>query len=265
MLEPLFTVFRCTKRRGMSLDAHVHAQAQLTYAASGMVQIHTDAGRWLVPPQLAVWMPVGVEHRLELLSDAELWMVHWQPSAILKWAPPTLHSRPFALRVTSLLHSLLSQVFSPDTGPAKGELIAQLMLHELTATAHAPTFLPMPSSPVGRRIAELSMADQQNRLDLSALALRAASSIRTVSRLFPIETGLSFKVWRQRARILHAMDGLARGDSIARVASGCGFASTAAFSAAFRQVTGTTPTTFLSTPLMIDGGQNSLPKSVTEP
>ena len=95
------------KARGAGLPMHAHGEAQLTFAASGTVQVHTEQGRWLVPPQLAVWVPAGVPHRIEVLADAELWMVHWQPAALRGWAPPTLPDRAFALRVTPLLRALL--------------------------------------------------------------------------------------------------------------------------------------------------------------
>ena len=248
MPEHPFTIHRGTKHRGKGLPMHAHGEAQLTFAASGMVQIHTEEGRWLVPPQLAVWVPAGVPHRVEVLTDAELWMVHWQPSAARDWAPPTLPGRAFALRVTPLLRSLLAAAFAADTGPEKAELVVRLMLHELTETADAPTFLPLPTSAVGRRVADLAFADHQNRLDVGELASRAATSVRTVSRLFPAETGLTFKAWRQRARIVHAIDRLARGSAITRVSAETGFASTAAFSCAFKQVTAMTPTTFLGRP-----------------
>ena len=248
MLKRPFTVHRGTKHRGMGLPMHDHGELQLTFAASGMVQVHTGEGRWLVPPQLAVWVPAGVPHRVEVLTDAELWIVHWQPSAARDWAPPALLGRAFALRVTPLLRSLLAAAFAADTGPEKAELVVRLMLHELTETADAPTFLPLPTSLVGRRVADLAFGDHQNRWDLGELASRAATSVRTVSRLFPAETGLTFKAWRQRARIVHAMDRLARGNPITRVSTEAGFASTAAFSCAFRQVTAMTPTTFLGRP-----------------
>ena len=44
------------------------------------------------------------------------------------------------------------------------------------------------------------------------------------------------------------MDRLARGNAIAAVSAQTGFASTAAFSSAFRQVTAMTPTAFLERP-----------------
>ncbi len=242
----LFTVHRGVKPRGTELPMHAHDAAQLTFAAAGMVQVHTDQGRWLVPPQLAVWVPAGVSHRVEALTDAELWMVHWQPAAVAEWAPPVLRERgAFALQITPLLRSLLEAALTPDQEPAKAALVARLMLHELTGVTDAPTFLPWPTSPAGRRLAEATFSDWQNRSSLPALAERSATSVRSASRLFPAETGLTFKAWRQRARIVRAIDRLARGESIARVSTAAGFASAAAFAAAFRQVTAMAPTQFV--------------------
>lgn len=257
-MDQSFTVLRGTKRRGAGLPSHAHETAQLTFAASGIVQVHTIEGRWLVPPQLAVWIPAGVAHHVEVLTDAELWMVHWQPSAVREWGPVMLPDRAFALRVTPLLRSLLTAAFDGGTTMKKAELVARLMLHDLTETAHAPTFLPLPTTPAGRRVADLALDDPRAEFGVAELASRAATSVRTVSRLFPADTGLTFKAWRQRARIVHAMDRLARGEPIARVSEDCGFASTAAFSCAFRQVTAMTPTAFLvrsdGRPMQTGGG-----------
>lgn len=238
------TISRVVKRSDESLPLHAHAEAQLTYAASGMVQIHTNDGVWLVPPHLAAWVPPGVAHRLDIVTDAELWMVHWEPSALGAWVGQGLLDRAFALRVTPLLRSLLTESIGSDPASDKADLMLQLMLHELTAMDEAPTFLPLPSSPAARRLAELLLGDPHQRLNLDTLAQRAATSARTASRLFPRETGLTLKAWRQRARIVRAMEHLGRGDAPAKVARDVGFASTAAFAHAFRQVTTMTPTAF---------------------
>jgi AraC-like DNA-binding protein len=244
-MRPLFTINRTTKQRSESLPLHAHEEGQLTFAASGMVQVHTDEGIWLVPPQLAAWIPSGISHRLEAMTDVDLWIVHWQPRAIRAWGGQISLDRAFALRITPLLRCLLNEAVSIDPTSDKAELIVRLMLCELTAMQDAPTFLPLPTSPVGRHVADLVLADYRNLIDLDELASRAATSARTVSRLFPTETGLTLKAWRQRVRIVHAMERLARGDAPAKVAKDTGFASTAAFSCAFRQVTAMTPTAFL--------------------
>jgi AraC-like DNA-binding protein len=70
--------------------------------------------------------------------------------------------------------------------------------------------------------------------------------VRTLSRLFAAETKLSFKSWCQRARIAAAIERLSMEDgvSVKQLASDLGYASVPAFSHAFRQVTGKTPTEF---------------------
>lgn len=246
MDQRVFFTSQGMKARGKGLHPHTHEEAQLTFAASGMVQVHTDAGRWLVPQQLAVWVPAGVPHRAEVLTDAELWILHCPVRAVEAWAPASLPDRAFAVRVTPLLRALLDAAFRTEVDPEKSELLGRLMLHELSEVADAPTFLPMPTGSAGRRLAELAIADAGALLDLAELASRAATSVRSASRIFPAETGLTFKAWRQRARIVHAMDRLGRGEPVSRVCAACGYATTAAFSAAFRQVTSTTPRAFAS-------------------
>ena len=244
-MKSTFQIHRALKHPGESLPLHSHPEGQLTFAASGMVQIHTETGRWLVPPQLAAWVPAGMMHRLEVLTDADLWMVHWEQDALRTWTSLAALDRAFALRVTPLLRSLLTEAAFIDSTSDKAELVVRLMLYELKAMNDAPTFLPLPTSPVGQRVAGLALADHRHLLGLGELAWRAATSVRTVTRLFPKETGLTLKAWRQRARIVRAMELLARGDTPSKVAQDAGFSSTASFSCAFRQVTAMSPTSFM--------------------
>lgn len=243
--EQPFRTLRGTKKRGVSVALHDHDEAQLIFAASGTMQVHTPAGCWLVPPQLAVWVPAGVPHRVDLLSDVEHRMIYWRPAAVRDWAPSAALGRAFALRVTPLLRELILVAVTEDAASEKAGLAVRLILHELTETPDAPTFLPLPASVIGRRVADLALADADGRLGIGDLASRAATSVRTISRLFPAETGLTYKAWRQRARIVLAIDRLAAGRAVSQVAAQAGFASTAAFCFAFRQVTSLTPTAFL--------------------
>ena len=240
-----FQALRRTRRRGDNKTLHDHAEAQLIFAASGTMQVYTETGRWLVPPQLAVWAPAGVRHKVDILSDIELWSIYWHPSAYRSWTPARSFDHAFALKVTPLLRELISAAFATEGEPKRAELIAKLILYELTETPDAPTFLPWPSSVIGRRIADLAIADTRMQLDVDDVASRAATSTRTMSRLFRLETGMTLKTWRQRARIVLAIERLYSGDPVARLASDAGFASTAAFCFAFRQVTGMTPTAFI--------------------
>jgi AraC-like DNA-binding protein len=245
---PLYRTWHGVRPRGYVVAPHLHNEAQLLFAASGALQVYTESGRWLVPPQLAVWIPAGIPHSIEFLSATELWTIYWKSTAVRAWtASKTLH-REFALRVTALLRELVFAAFETTAPAEKTRLVAKLILQELIEIPNAPTFLPMPSTLLGRRVADVALADYRLDLNTDMIATRAATSVRTISRLFPLETGLTFRHWRQRARIVLSMDSLARGEQIAEVASQHGFASTAAFSFAFRQITGMTPSAFAAYP-----------------
>jgi AraC-like DNA-binding protein len=106
--------------------------------------------------------------------------------------------------------------------------------------------VPLPREPRSRRAAMIVLDDPTGSFEIEALAREVGTSARTLSRLFSSETQLSFKSWCQRARIAAAIERLSTdaGASIKQVAAQLGYASVPAFSAAFRQVTGRTPTEF---------------------
>ena len=60
-------------------------------------------------------------------------------------------------------------------------------------------------------------------------------------RLFQRETGLSFRNWRQRMRLLSSLTALEAGHTVTDAALGCGADSTSAYIAAFKQLFGATP------------------------
>ena len=242
---PPYRVVSGAKPRGATVALHRHDEAQLIFSASGTVQVSTSFGRWLVPPQLAAWLPAGVEHSVDVISDTQQRLIYWRPEVVRTWAPSAMLDRAFVLRVSPLLRALISASFAEDVQAGKRDLVVRLILHELMETPDAPTFLPLPVSEIGRRVADLALGDGGSRLDIAELASRAATSARSISRLFPAETGMTYKGWRQRARIVSSIDRLAAGSAVSQAAEQAGFSSTAAFCFAFRHVTGTTPHAFV--------------------
>ncbi len=154
-----FRILRRTKPRGAAVAFHTHEESQVIFAASGTMQVYTASGCWFVPPQLALWMPAGIPHRVEMLSDTELRMIYWHPSTLQKWAPKRPLDHIVAMAVTPLLRELILAVFKDDTPSEKAELTVRLILHELNETSDVPVFLPMPTSTIGRRVADLALAD----------------------------------------------------------------------------------------------------------
>jgi AraC-like DNA-binding protein len=228
--------------RGTHLGLHVHREAQLLFASSGVMQVSTPKGRWLVPPARAVWLPPGIEHAVDMLADIEMRAL-LIPSDKLAQHPeaPRLNSE-FVIAVGPLLRETILAAFKPDSHPRRIALLVELALYELAEDEDAATFMPMPNDQRARRVADMILADPANDSELELLAHTAGASARTITRLFPAETNLTFKEWRQRARIMAAVQALGNGNtSIKQLALQLGFSSVAAFGHAFRQIMGMTP------------------------
>ncbi|WP_412179953.1 AraC family ligand binding domain-containing protein, partial [Variovorax paradoxus] len=53
---------------GQLLPTHSHRRAQFLYGATGVMEVGTDDGAWVVPPQRGVWIPAGQPHRVRMLG-----------------------------------------------------------------------------------------------------------------------------------------------------------------------------------------------------
>lgn len=232
--------------RGVHLGLHVHREAQLLFASRGVMQVTTPKGRWLVPPARAVWLPPRLEHAVDVLADIEMRSLYVAPAWLAAHPEAGRLGREFVVAVGPLLREAILALFRDGADPRRTGLLAELALFELAETEDAATFVPMPSDPRARRVAELVLADPAGVAELAGLAQAAGTTPRTVTRLFRAETELTFKQWRQRARVMAAVAALGGGRaSVKQVAARLGFSSVAAFGHAVRQVTGTVPSAFL--------------------
>jgi AraC-like DNA-binding protein len=233
-------------RKGIRLGTHMHREAQLVYAAKGTMQVTTPGGRWLVPPDRAVWVPARLEHSIDVLADIQMRTLYFD----LAWLKREQRSKSleaeFVVRVSRLLHESILALFDGRDEPDRTALLIRLAMLELHQAEDSTTFIPLPQEPRCRRAADIVLADPTRPHDIDDLAQEVGTSARTLSRLFSTETQLSFKSWRQRARIAAAIERLSMQPnvSVKQLAADLGYASFPAFSHAFRQVTGKTPTEF---------------------
>jgi AraC-like DNA-binding protein len=235
--------------KGVRLEPHMHREAQLVYAARGTMQVTTPKGRWLVPPDRAVWVPALLGHSIDVLADIDMrtlyfdvpWLAHEQRGASL--------DAEFVVRVSRLLHEAILALFDGRNDPERTGLLVRLTLLELHHAEDSTTFIPLPRESRCRRAADIVLGDPAVSHDIETLARAVGASARTLSRLFSSETQLNFKSWCQRARIAAAIEKLSMeaNVSVKQLASDLGYASVPAFSHAFRQVTGKTPTEFAET------------------
>jgi len=235
-----------TYKRGVRLDTHMHREAQLVYAVKGTMQVTTPKGRWLVPPDRAVWVPALFEHAIDVLGDIQMRTLYFDVAWLSREKRSASLAAEFVVRVSPLLHQAILALFDASNSRERTELLVKLVMLELHQAEDSATFIPLPHEPRCRRAADIVLGDPTGAHEIETLARAVGTSARTLSRLFSSETQLSFKTWCQRARIAAAIEKLSTDAnvSVKQLASDLGYASVPAFSHAFRQVTGKTPTEF---------------------
>jgi AraC-like DNA-binding protein len=124
--------------------------------------------------------------------------------------------------------------------PAEAHVMAVLM-DELSAARIEPLLLPLPVDARALTAAQYVLTNPADAATTDGVARRSGLSARTLERLFRVETGMSFGLWRQKARLLESVRLLAQGGSVTDAALDSGYASVSAYIAAFKQTFGCTP------------------------
>jgi AraC-like DNA-binding protein len=117
----------------------------------------------------------------------------------------------------------------------------QVLLDQIHAAPEAALRLPWPEDERLRAWCRQLLDVPEAPLQLAQWSLELGVSERTLGRWFQRQTQMSFRQWRQRARLLAALPQLEDLQSVTEVALACGYDSTSAFIAAFRQLFGRTP------------------------
>ncbi|WP_323012576.1 helix-turn-helix transcriptional regulator [Castellaniella sp.] len=221
---------------------HQHRWAQLSYAIRGHLQVVTAQARFIALPQRAVWIPAGIRHRVHespytvirsLYIDGEALGLDWPDCRVLVIRPLLQE----LIRVFSTI-PIEYQLDGPD-----GRL-AQVLADQIAVCRQAGLVLPWPSD---KRLQALCRQQHQHPDTAPGLAQyghQIGLSEKTLTRLFQQQTGLGFRLWRQRARLVHALPLLEQGMRTTDVALACGYESLSSFIAAFREHTGETPREF---------------------
>src|ERR1041384_1431994 len=194
-----------TYRKGARIERHMHAEAQLVYAAQGTMQVTTPKGRWLVPPDRAVWVPARLEHSIDVLADIEMRTLYFDLAWLKREGHGKRLAREFVVRVSPLLHQTILALFDERNEPERTLLLGRPAMMELERAEDSAPFIPVPQEPRCRRAADIVLGDPTADHEIETLARAVGTSARTLSRLFAAETQLSFKSWCQRARIAAAI------------------------------------------------------------
>ncbi len=224
---------------------HSHEVHQIEYALGGVVEVETASAHYLLPPQQAAWIPAGLEHQATMNPDVRTVAVMFDPRLVAGGG-----DRARILAVSPLIREMMIYALRwPIDRPAGDEvsdaffrtlanLVSEALDHE------APLSLPTSDHPI---VAAAMTYTKAHLASVTAADVARAVSVseRTLRRLFQDTLGLSWRTYLLHARMLRAMGLLAaRGQSVQETSTTVGFDSLSAFTRAFTQFCGETPSIY---------------------
>lgn len=193
---------------------------------------------WIVPPGRAVWIPAHAGHAIRMWGTVSMRSMYFRPDTGLETKSCKVIS------VTPLLRELILrsvELAGLDSRELAEQQVAALVIDEVERARDGPLLLPMPCDERARKAAECVLRDPSQKPAAGEIARSVGLSERTLERLFSAGTGMSFGVWRQKARLLASLRVLVDTQSVTEAALESGYSSASAYIAAFRQTFGYTP------------------------
>lgn len=155
-----------------------------------------------------------------------------------------LPNRVCALQVTPLVRSALEHLkkFVPSSPYSEEQTrLIRVIYDQLKLSNSIESFLPSTEDAMLSRVLNYIENNLDQDIPIKTLAAHVYVTERTLMRKSNKELGMSLTEWKQKLKVLQAMDRLELGDSIETIALELGYSSSSAFISMFKRIMGVTP------------------------
>ncbi|WP_068477301.1 helix-turn-helix transcriptional regulator [Pseudoclavibacter helvolus] len=218
-------------------EPHMHPEGMIMWPSRGSVVVLVEGAMRTLAVGQGIWVPPFTPHTMEVDASSTGCCTYFTPEVAPDW-----HSVGTVQLGAAFRELLLHLAESPMEVDQR--LRAQTVVIELLpeATSYVETVpVPVPRderlAPLVRRV----LNDPADDRGVEAWAWHLSLSVRTIARIFAAEVGMTFSHWRTMVRMAAAARMLADDLPVGTVAGRVGYATTSAFSAAFRRAMGSKP------------------------
>ncbi|GLW95008.1 AraC family transcriptional regulator [Actinokineospora globicatena] len=225
--------------RDLCVDRHY-----LLCASAGTLRLAARGQSWLLLPARAALIEAGSPIRVSIPRPATTASVLFDT----RFAPaPPAPLTVFDLN--PLARALLTEcrAYTEEPLPVYAEKLfaALAAVTWRLAERPSPVVVPAGRSPELRRALELTEQRLGGEVRFEDVADEVGLAPRSLARRFAEETGMTWRAVLRRMRVVAAIEELAAADTpVTEIAFTVGYTSLSAFNAAFKELTGRTPTAY---------------------
>lgn len=224
---------------------HDHNVAQLSYAAAGILYAQIADKLYIVPPNMAIYIPPKTLHRTNSKKVPQLENIYFSKEYF-----DLLPTSVQLIHISELVKQVINKVCSLGLASQQSDFSKSLFMvlaHEINASSQADYSITIPNDPRLLKVYDTFLSSKEMFPSLEEAAASACVGVRTLTRLFIKDTGLNFVTWKQHFIFIRALELLQRYKQTKVVAYRLGYNSESAFISMFKKMSGAkVPSYFVS-------------------
>lgn len=221
---------------------HQHNWDQLIYAKSGILEVKSASGNYIIPSLQSVWIPANQPHSIATISGAQLRSVHLDKGLINRF-----EAQIQVLKVNDLVRELIhkaSEFEFSTTMDEQQKRLLQVLVDQISLLPKVPLCLPLSDDPLILPILNRLQNHPDDKKNLQQWSLQLGASSKTISRRFDSKLGMNFSKWREQLKLHKAIQGLNQQYPVTQIALDLGYESLPAFIQMFKRNMGVSPGKF---------------------
>jgi len=221
---------------------HQHNWDQLIYALSGLLEVSSDRGDYVIPPQQAVWIPATKQHSIATINGAQLRSVHLNRGLVNVFGEKITVLTVDQL-VKELIHKASGFEFTAEMDMTQQRLL-YVLVDQIALLPEVALCLPLSQDSLLLPILNWQQAHPDSNKTLVKWSSELGASSKTIARRFDSELGMTFSRWREQLKLHKAIHWLNERRPVTQIALELGYESLPAFIQMFKRNMNVTPGKF---------------------
>ncbi len=221
---------------------HSHKWGQLHLIKQGVLEMEVEQQKMICPASYAIWTPANKVHRAFNRDDIEYCAINIAVELSDKFSDSAC-----MIPLTPLLSAIINDLIDRDVtriDTTEDKYLSYILIERLVKAKPIYNYLPVTENKLIVPILSHLEKHPDDNSTLEVWAKRVFSTKRTLARHFRKDLKISFNDWRQRARLVKAIELLNEPISINEIAYQLGYSQGSSFIKMFRKLTGITPEQF---------------------
>ncbi|MGH1401858.1 MAG: AraC family transcriptional regulator [Acinetobacter tandoii] len=239
-LSQLIEVHEYFYAQNDEIAAHSCIWGDFNFSLNGILDYEIEGIHHLSPPNYGLWIPAHTAHACiaREIQPTHYICIHLHPE-LCKYFPSTTK----AVEISPFLRHLIKEVLrqKPIRTSAEYKHLLQVLLDQLRTAPAYEHYLPQTQHRVLKPILQQLSNPQCFAKSLQQILHKFQFTERHLLRLSQQELQLSLAEWRNRAKILYAIDQLHAGSTVKKLAYDLGYQHSSSFIEFFKRYTGQTP------------------------